>query len=327
MWLKEAERRFPLTRSVNNYYEALALTENNYSQQSLNLLKRSGLSNDELLEETKSYILTQNGNWQEVIELSEARKSAVMSNNYLIALYCEQPQQLNPNTSLVLTGCPSGYKEASQKSNPEEYLTNLRAVAKEAKAKYPDDPYIINTIGFLALKTENYDLAYENYEKLAKLVDSYTSTPPHLQMLKANAINYINNYNQNYEFLASRSENLDILRSEQNSLTKLIAFQGIRDVARSINYDAGTQSIVAGVLATLLRVNQSRMQARRIANERKALRRQIQTTFTKDINLVSARPDLEPKLLLESSSNNIQKQMLLYDNFWNSNSHSGKNKK
>ncbi len=317
MWLTEAERRFPLTKSVNNYYEALALTENNYSPQSLNLLQRSGLSDNQLLEETKSYILTQNGNWQEVIELSEKRQSAVMSNNYLIALYCEQPQQLNPNTSLVLTGCPSDYKEASQKSNSEEYLTNLKAAAREAKAKYPNDPYIINTIGFLALKTENYDLAYKNYQKLAKLVDSYTSTPPHLQMLKANAINYINNYNQNYEFLASRSENLDILRSEQNSLTKLIAFQGIRDVARRIDYDASTQSIVGGVLATLLRVNQSRMQARRIANERKALRRQIQSTFTKDINLVSARPDLEPKSLLESSSNNIQKQMLLYDSFWN----------
>ena len=316
MWLREAESRFPLTKSVNNFYEALALTENNYFQQSLDLLQRSGLSDHQLLEETRSYILTQNGNWQEVIDLSEKKQSAVIWNNYLIALYCDQPQQLNQNTSLILSGCPSSYKEPLQKSSHEEYLNNLKAATKEAKARYPNNPYIINTIGFLALKTENYDLAYQNYQQLAKLLDSYSSTPPHLQMLKANAINYINNYNQNYEFMASRSENLDLLRSQQNSLTKWIAFDGIRDVARRIDYKASTNSIVAGVLATLMRVNESRIQARRIADERRALRRQIQRTFTKDINLVSARPNLEPKSLLESASGKIQKQILLYDNFW-----------
>ncbi|MGK7937713.1 MAG: hypothetical protein AB4206_18260 [Xenococcaceae cyanobacterium] len=319
MWLREAESRFPLTKSVNNFYEALALTENNYFQQSLALLRRSGLSDHQLLEETRSYILTQNGNWQEVIDLSAKKQSAVISNNYLIALYCYQPQQLNQNTSLILSGCPSSYQEPLQKSKSshEEYLNNLKAATKEAKARYPNNPYIINTIGFLALKTENYALAYQNYQQLAKLLDSYSSTPPHLQMLKANAINYINNYNQNYEFMASRSENLDLLRSQQNSLTKWIAFDGIRDVARRIDYKASTNSIVAGVLATLMRVNESRIQARRIADERRALRRQIQRTFTKDINLVSARPNLEPKSLLESASGKIQKQILLYDSFWN----------
>ena len=317
MWLREAELRFPLTKSVNNYYEALALTANNYPEQSLDLLQNSSLADRQLLDEAKSYIWTQNGNWQEVIDLSEQRQSAVISNNYLIALYCDQPQTINRHTSLILSGCPSSYQEPLKKVNPEDYLKNLKAAAREARAKYPQDPYILNTIGFLALQTANYDLAYQHYQQLAQLLDSYASTPPQLQFIKANAINYINNYNQNYEFLASRSENLELLRSEQNSLTKWIAFEGIRDVARRIDYDGSTNSIVTGILATLMRVNQSRMQARRIANERKSLLRQIQLTFTQDINLVSARPNLEPQSLLESASGKIQKQILLYDSFWN----------
>ena len=316
MWLREAELRFPLTKSVNNYYEALALTANNYPEQSLDLLQNSSLADRQLLDEAKSYIWTQNGNWQEVIDLSEKRQSAVISNNYLIALYCDQPQTINRHTSLILSGCPSNYQEPVKKSSSEDYLENLRAAMDEAKTKYAQNPYILNTLGFLSLKNENYDLAYQNYQQLAKLLDSYSSTPPHLQLLKANAINYINNYNQNYEFLASRSENLDLLRFQQNSLTRWIAFEGIRDVARIIDYDGGTDSIVTGILATLFRVNQSRVQARRIADERKALLRQIQRNFTQDINLVSARPDLEPEALLKSASGKIQKQILLYDDFW-----------
>ena len=316
MWLREAELRSPLTKSVNNYYEALALTANNYPEQSLVLLQNSSLSDRQLLDEAKSYIWTQNGNWQEVIDLSEKRQSAVISNNYLIALYCDQPQKINRHTSLILSGCPSNYQEPVKKSSSEDYLENLRAAMDEAKTKYAQNPYILNTLGFLSLKNENYDLAYQNYQQLAKLLDSYSSTPPHLQLLKANAINYINNYNQNYEFLANRSENLDLLRSQQNSLTTWIAFDGIRDVARIIDYDGGTDSIVTGILATLFRVNQSRVQARRIADERKALLRQIQRNFTQDINLVSARPDLEPEALLKSASGKIQKQILLYDDFW-----------
>ena len=317
MWLREAESRFPLTKSVNNYYEALALNANNYPEQSLDLLQVSSLSDHQLLDEAKSYIWTQNGNWQEVMDLSAQKQSAVISNNYLIALYCDQPQTINQDTSLILSGCPSDYQEPLQKSSSEDHLEKLTAATKEAKAEYPDNPYIINTIGFLALKTENYDLAYQHYQQLAKLLDSYSSTPPHLQMLKANAINYINNYNQNYEFLASRSENLELLRSQQNSLTKWIALDGISDVVKRLDYDGGTDSIVSGILATVFRVTESRIQARRIADERRALRRQIQRNFIQDINLVSARPNLEPKPLLESASDKIQQQLLLHDNFWN----------
>ena len=134
MWLREAELRFPLTKSVNNFYEALALTKNNYPQQSLALLQSSGLAERQLLDEARSYIWTQNGQWQEVLNLSAPRQSAIIWNNYLIALYCERPQTVNRHTSLILSGCPSSYQEPLKKVNPEDYLKNLKNSSKRSKS-------------------------------------------------------------------------------------------------------------------------------------------------------------------------------------------------
>ena len=315
MWLEETELRFPTTKAVNDFYQAVALIASGDIEQGQTLLNASGMPDNRLTEELKSYLYTQKGMWDKVFSLSKTKKSAITYNNYLIGLYCTQPPSLDRHTKLSLSDCPFGNTASLQ---PQSYqdITAVRTISQQAMAMYPNDPYILNTLGFLALQSEDYNSAYDYYRKLAQLLDKYDSTPPRLQLLKANAINYVNNYNQNYEFLISRSQNLQLLRSRQNSLTSSIVLDGVGDIVTRVNRGTSTYSIVGGVLSTLIRARQSRIQARRIARERNAILDQMRLTFTRDINLVPAGPQLEAKSLLKLASSKVDRQLLLYDNFW-----------
>ncbi|MGK7915934.1 MAG: tetratricopeptide repeat protein [Prochloraceae cyanobacterium] len=315
-WLKETQSRFPLTKAVNNFYRAVALIASGDIQKGQNLLETSGMPDNRFTDELRSYLYTQKGLWDKVFSLSKTRKSAITYNNYLIGTYCTQPPALNRDTRLSLNNCPFGNALSVQ---PQSYqdITTLRTISQRAMVMYPDNPYIINTLGFLALQAEDYNRAYSYYQQLAQLLDKYDSTPPRLQSLKANAITYVNNYNQNYEFLVQRSQNLQLLRSRQNTLSSFIVFDGVGDVFTRVHRGTSTYSIIGGILGTLVRARQSTIQARRLAEERNSILDQMRLTFTRDINLVPARPDLEAKSLLKLASSKVDKQLLRYDNFWN----------
>ena len=315
-WLKETQVRFPLTKAVNNFYQAVALIENGNIEQGQNLINTSGLPNNEFKDEFKSYLYTQNGQWDKVFSLSEKRQSPITYNNYLIALYCTKPPAINRDTSLNLNNCPFGNAVFSQ---PESYedLETFRSISQEALAMYPNNPYILNTLGFLALQSEDYNRAYDYYQKLAQLLDEFDSTPPQLQLLKANAINYLNNFNQNYEFLDSTSQELALLRSRQDSQTKLSVLNGVGNILTRITSGVNPIGIVGILGGTLLGVRQSQTQTQSIIDEHNSVLDQMRTTFSRDIVLMPARPKLEAKSLLELASNQIDNQLHIYDNFWN----------
>ena len=315
-WLEETQVRFPLTKAVNNFYQAVALIENGNIEQGQNLINTSGLPNNEFKDEFKSYLYTQNGQWDKVFSLSEKRQSPITYNNYLIALYCTKPPAINRDTSLNLNNCPFGNAVFSQ---PESYedLETFRSISQEALAMYPNNPYILNTLGFLALQSEDYNRAYDYYQKLAQLLDEFDSTPPQLQLLKANAINYLNNFNQNYEFLDSTSQELELLRSQQDSVTKFSAMNGVGNILTRLSSGVSPVGILGILGGTLLRMRQSQIQTRSIIDERTSVLDQMRTTFSRDIILMPARPELEAKSLLQLASSQIDNQLRIYDNFWN----------
>ena len=317
-WLKETELRFPLTKAVNNFYQTVALTATGDIQKGRNLLgTSSGMPNNQFTDEFKSYLYTNDGEWDKVFSLAKTRNSSITYNNYLIALYCTRPPAPSRKNSSISRDCPFGNRvSVSVRAKQYQDLATLRKISQEAIALYPDNPYILNTLGFLALQSEDYNRAFDYYQQLARLLDKYESTPPRLQLLKANAINYVNNYNQNYEFLSGRSQNLQLLRSQQNSLTGLIALDGAGDIVTNLSNGGSTYGVIAGVLGALARLTESRIQARRIAAERNSILDRMQITFTRDINLVPARPQLEAESILKLFSSKVDKQLILYDKFW-----------
>ena len=315
-WLKETQLRFPLTKAVNNFYQAVALIENGKIEQGQNLINTAGLPNNEFKDEFKSYLYTQNGQWDKVFSLSKKRQSPITYNNYLIAFYCTKPPAINRDTRLNPNNCPFGNALYSQPESYEE-LETFRSISQEALAKYPDNPYILNTLGFLALQSEDYNRAYDYYQQLAQLLDEFDSTPPQLQLLKANAINYLNNFNQNYEFLDSTSQELALLRSRQDSQTKLSVLNGVGNILTRITSGVNPIGIVGILGGTLLGVRQSQTQTQSIIDEHNSVLDQMRTTFSRDIVLMPARPKLEAKSLLELASNQIDNQLNIYDNFWN----------
>ena len=315
-WLEEAKFRFPNTKGVNNYYRAVAYVASGNLKQGQNLIETSGIPKNQLREELKSYLYTYKGQWDKVFTLSKNRKSAVTYNNYLIGIYCTKPPALNRDTSLSPSNCPFGKTTTAQ---PENYdnIETLRSISQEAIDLYPNNPYILNTLGYLALQAEDYDRAFDYYQKLAKVLDKFESTPPELQVLKANAISYLNNYNQNYEFLADTSQDLELLRSQQGSVGNAIALHGVGNILTTITSGLSPAGIV-GILASIMSLGESRREAQRIIDERNSLLDQMRVTFARDIKLIPARPNLEAKPLLKLSSNQIEQQLRLYDDFWNS---------
>ncbi|MEO0835429.1 MAG: hypothetical protein AAFY16_05450 [Cyanobacteria bacterium J06642_3] len=302
--------------------------------QSQRIIETANISDNQLDKQFSSYISTQQGQWSEILALPQPQDSPSIYNNYLIALYCDDPLRFERETDLSPKPCPFGeaaskpVKNASdddevrvwnddeiddddedddekqerlQAENESKRLT-LQEAGQKAIAAYPEDPYILNTLGFIALQAEDYEQAYEHYQQLANVLDKYDSTPPRLQLLKANAIKYVNNYNQNYEFLAENGQDLESLRSRQDSLSDAILIGGAGTaLTTALSGDVSAVGLVGGVLSTLLRFNQSKSKAKDISGERNSIADQMHTTFTQDIDLVATPPDLDPKTLLASS--------------------------
>ena len=92
---------------------------------------------------------------------------------------------------------------------------------------------------------------------------------------------------------------------------------GVTDILTRVDRGTSTYGIIGEVLGTLIGLRQSTIQADRIADERNSLLDQMRLTFTRDINLVPARPQLEPESLLKLSATRIENQLIRYNNFWN----------
>ena len=352
-WLKETQVRFPGTIAVNNLYRAVALIQQGKIKAGQNILETADLPNNPLTDEFKSYLYTNKGQWEDVFALSETKEpeSAVIYNNRLIALYCTKPFAFQRETDLNPSVCPFGnpppqpvtadeelddeqieQAEAESEKNRE----TLRKIGEKAIATYPEDPYILNTLGFIALQSEDYQLAYEYYQELAILLDEYESTPPRLQLLKANAIKYVNNYNQNYEFLAENGEDLESLRSRQDSFSDAVLIGGAGSLITSaLTNDISPVGLVGGLLSTFLRFNQSKSRSKGISEESNSIADQMHQTFTKDIELLATPPNLEANSLLnlnltnsktdlnsgeiDFNSSEIDQKMRDFDDFWKKN--------
>lgn len=377
-WLEETRLRFPATAEVNNLYRAVVLSQQGKNNQSQRIIETANISDNQLDKQFSSYIATQQGQWSEILALPQPQDSPFIYNNYLIALYCDNPLRFERDTDLNTKPCPFGevaskpVKNASdddeirvgndeeiddeeeddddkqerlQAENEKQRLT-LQEAGQEAIAAYPKDPYILNTLGFIALQAEDYEQAYEHYQQLANVLDKYDSTPPRLQLLKANAIKYVNNYNQNYEFLAENGQDLESLRSRQDSLSDAILIGGAGTaITSAVSGDVSAVGLIGGVLSTFLRFNQSKSKAKDISSERNSIADQMHTTFTQDIDLVATPPDLDPKTLLasdqgltkpnlapsepkpdstptnpiESDSADVEQRMRQFDQFWEQN--------
>lgn len=317
-WLEETRSRFPSTTTVNDLYRAVVLIQQGKIDAGQKILETAALPDNQLADEFRSYASTQQGEWSEVLALSKPQKSATVYNNHLIALYCTESFDFERETDLSPKACPFGSvvpepvkDDDEQDDDEKERATvesnrnreNLRKISEKALAAYPEDPYILNTLGFIALQSEDYEVAYERFQQLANLLDQYDSTPPRLQLVKANAIKYVNNYNQNYEFLADNGEDLDSLRSRQNSLSDAILIGGAGSaITSALTNDVSPVGLIGGVLATFLRFNQSQSREKDISKERNSIADQMHQTFTKDIDLVATPPDLDANSLLKLTS-------------------------
>ncbi|MEM6612843.1 MAG: hypothetical protein AAF652_11445 [Cyanobacteria bacterium P01_C01_bin.72] len=313
-WLDETASRFPDTKPVNNLYRAVALIQQGKVEQGQNLLNLSELPEEPLINEFKSYLYTQKGQWEQVQTQFTAAESAVTYNNRLIALYCTEPFIFDRDTDLSPKECPFGKvarlsPEDLEDMDDEEFEAAIAAsdrsketlakISEEAFAKYPDDPYLLNTLGFIALQLEDYQFAYDRYQELATILNRYDNTPPRFQSIKANAIKYVNNYNQNYEFLAQNGADLDSLRSDQNSMSNAIIIGGAGSLLSSaVTRDISPVGLIGGILATFLRFNNSQSRGRDIEKERNSILDQMHETFTEDVDLVAAPPSLKANSLL-----------------------------
>lgn len=358
-WLDETESRFPETKSVNNLYRAVALVQQGKVKQGENTLNVSELPEDPLIDEFKSYLYTQKGEWNQVFAQFEAEESAVTYNNRLIALYCTEPFIFDRDTDLNPGDCPFGSvarlssKDLDEMDDDEfeaaiaasdRSKETLAKISEQAFAQYPEDPYILNTLGFIALQLEDYQYAYDRYEELVIILDRYDSTPPRFQSIKANAVEYANNYNQNYEFLAQNDADLDSRRSDQDSLGNAIIIGGAGSLITSaVTSDISPVGIIGGIISTFLRFNNSKSRGKDIEQERNSILDQMHETFTKDVDLVAALPSLKADSLLSldfsqtkpasnpaptdlpapqpasSDSPEMQRKMREFDQFWENN--------
>lgn len=297
-WLADAEAKFPDTKPINDIYEAVALTDLNRPQQGLDLLESVNLQERGLKQEVKSYILTNLGDWDAVITLAQESPSSATWNNRLIAQYCQSPPELERETEVLPNTCPValGYSFEEPSERGRETIERL---SEEAARRYPRDPHMLNTLGFLSLQLEDYSRAYAYYQQLAQLLNRVdeSNTPPHVLELKANAIRYLNNYNQNYAFLNNRRADLTLLQAQQRQIT---VFSGIEGLERSINRASrgqGLANVLGSIFATGAEMTISEINAARIRGERKEILDQMRLTFTQGIIYIAARPDLEIKQL------------------------------
>ncbi|MEL6437815.1 MAG: hypothetical protein AAFQ80_00970 [Cyanobacteria bacterium J06621_8] len=329
-WLEETRSQFPETTAVNDLYRATLLIQQGKLAKGEKVLAAVNLPDSSFTSEFRSYIATQQGDWEQILAIAKPEKSAATYNNFLIARYCNQPFIFDRETDLSPKPCPFGEatpepanSEIAEDEKPEkeelERLAALRAenreqvrqIGEQALAAYPEDPYILNTLGFIALQAEDYQQAFQHYEQLASILDRYDVTPPRLQLIKANAIEYVNNYNQNYEFLAENGEDLESLRSSQNSLGRAVLIGGAGTaISSALSNDVSPVGLAAGLVSTLLRFNQTRTRVKDIAKESNSIADQMHNTFTKDIDLLPTPPDLTADSLLKLTNKPVQPRQI-----------------
>ena len=315
-WLEETKERFPETAAANNLYRAVALIEQGDTEAGQEILATTNLPPDPLTNDFKTYSYINQGRWDRVLSFSNT-KTAASYNNNLIALYCKQPFTFDRDTNLPPGNCPLPHQsfeiEEEDHDNDDGEFTefeqnerNKQAVAKlarEAIAAYPENPYILNTLGFIALQSEDYETAYDYYQQLSKLLARGSKIPPRFQILKANADNYATNYGQNHDFLASNTTDLASQRSEQDSVTDAIIIGGVGStVVGVLRDDVGPVGIAGGLISAFLGMNKSKSRSKSIEEERNSVLDQMHETFTKDMNLVPTPPELEANLLLKLTS-------------------------
>ncbi|WP_319423445.1 tetratricopeptide repeat protein [Pleurocapsa sp. FMAR1] len=325
-WLEETKVRFPETATVNNLYRAVALIEQGDIEAGSKILATTNLPQDPLTNDFKTYSYINQGQWDKVLSLSNT-KTAASYNNNLIALYCRQPFTFDRETNLPPGNCPlphQSFEIKEQDYNNDEEFTEVeqnerhkQAVAKlarEAIAAYPEDPYILNTLGFIALQSEDYETAYDRYQELSKLLALGSKIPPRFQIFKANAEKYAANYSQNHDFLARNTSDLASQRSEQDSVTDAVIIGGVGSTVLGVLNDAGPVGIAGGLLSAFLGMNKSKSKSKSIEEERNSVLDQMQVTFTEDMNLVPTPPELEANLLLKLTSRQADQRVNLNNN-------------
>jgi tetratricopeptide (TPR) repeat protein len=292
-WLNDAETQFPETKAINDVYEAVALTDLNRPQQGLSLLETVRLQEGELKQEVKSYILSKLGDWQGVMDVADQAPSAATWNNRLIAQYCQELPKPERETDVLPNTCPvaggSSFREPSQGGRE-----TIERMAEQAARRYPRDPYMLNTLGFISLQLEDYSRAYQYYQQLAQMLNyvDENNAPPHLQDIKANTITYLNNYNQNYALLHNRNVDLGLLRAQQRQITSSSAIEGGIRVVDRVSRGAGLFNIFSSVAATGAEIAISERNASQIRQEQQAILDQMRITFLQGVQYVAARPNL-----------------------------------
>lgn len=321
-WLEEAKARFPETVKVNNLYRLVASVEQGDIEAGQKILATTSLPPDPLTKDFKTYLHVNQGQWSEALSMSNT-KTAASYNNNLIALYCRRPFTFDRDTNLPLGNCPlphESFETAEEDYNSDEELTdfeqnerNKQAIAKlarEANATYPENPYLLNTLGFIALQSEDYETAYNYYQQLSKLLARDSKIPPRFQILKANADKYAINYAQNYDFLANSTDDLISQRSEQDSVTDAIIIGGVGNtVAEVLRDNVGPVGIAGGILSTFLSMNRSRSKAQGIEEERNSVLDRMHETFTEDMILVPTPPQLEASSLLKLTTKQTNREL------------------
>ena len=318
-WLAETKTRFPETIAVNNLYRGVALIEQGKIEAGQEILAATNLPPDPLTNDFKTYLYVNQGKWNRALSFTDT-KTAASYNNNLIALYCKQPFTFDRDTNLPLGNCPfphqafeigeedydSGDGELSWAEQNEQNKQAIAKLGREAIAAYPENPYLLNTLGFIALQSEDYETAYDYYQQLSKLLDRGSKIPPRLQILKANADKYAVNYGQNHDFLASNTNDLASQRSDQDSTTDAIIIGGVGStVAGVLRDDVGPVGIAGGILSAFLSMNKSKSRADSIEEERNSVLDRMHETFTEDMSLVPTPPELEASSLLQLTSKQV----------------------
>ncbi|MEM1368882.1 MAG: hypothetical protein AAGG02_12890 [Cyanobacteria bacterium P01_H01_bin.15] len=313
-WLDETAETFPDTDGQNRLYRAVALVELGQPQDALaelDQIKEPFIADSQLAAEVRSYTLAAMGDWQSVLAIAEDTQSPTIWNNYLIAQYCQNPPELDRKSKVALKSCPVFDPEQIDEPS-EENLERIVALVRGSRSgsdwdserqsngdsatpesrSYAQDPYILNTLGFLSLQVEDYRNAYTYYERLAKQLDD--DPDPRLRPVKADAIAYLENFNQNYDFLQDQQADLDLLRAEQGQAISFFALRGVQNVATSIARGT-TPSLVGAVVQSVVGIFQANDRRAKIRAEQNSLLDQMRTNFGQDLDYIPARPDLTPQ--------------------------------
>lgn len=302
LWLEEAERCFPETQAVNRLYRTVALVQLERLPEAERALEAAAdrFAGDPIFTEIRGYLLTQQGQWEDAIALVADEPSEVNASNHLIAQYCSKPPKLDRKSEIPPMPCSFGNALGTDEPS-KDGRKELEELVEKIGENPVESAQLLNTLGFVALQLENYDLAHQYYLQLIDLVESRDFASPSLVALKENADIYIQNYDQNYDFLAQKEQDLDSLRSQNRTLTALSAVTGVAGIATRVGGSRSTGGLIGGGVVALARTLGTNREAKRLKKERLALLDNVRQTFSENMTLAPARPALDPEPLLASS--------------------------